>query len=149
MICALMHVLPPDRVKFAEKVFYEFWSSPENKATLLPLMKDFFPPILGYRETRQEDGAAYNALDSKEGQAIAKLAEHPDELAVVDRLDRLDLASPVLKEGAIRKLFHLKGITHSAKIVLSANPNCPTSLAIPPTDADMPFLARVAARYGA
>lgn len=143
MICALMHLTENKAPFFA--THYGFWSSPENKRTLMPLMKGAFQPIRQYRETLEVTGEC--EVTSPEFQSLQKVARANGPLSSAT-LDVIDMASPILTEGAIMALLQTPNMTLTARSLLHSNENCPPELVVAPPVAISPLLALAAARYG-
>jgi len=146
MICAMIHVLPKEQIRF-EATMHEYLAEPRNREKLRHLIRGSAPAASRpFRDIFEEGADSYNSFDSEECRALVVLAQNP----LTTRLSGLtvsDLASPMLKEGAIRNLFGLP-ISREAKVVLGTNPNCPRELVQPARPEDMYNVALGAARYG-
>lgn len=145
MICALMHILPEERISFRPE-FYAYWS--RNRKELRPLIKGTLNLHQAFRDTFEDGVESYENLNSDECLTLVAIAQN-SRIMAKSGLDVSDLGSPMLKEGAIRAMFRLPKITRAAQLVLAANPNCPKDLVVEPKETDVFYDRAIAlARYG-
>jgi len=143
MICALMHLTKLENPISA--TFYTFWSSPENKRMLRPLMRGAFNPVRQYRETLEATGKC-DSPESPEFKELQDIATNEVRINNSE-LDIADLASPIITKQALTQLLQTPGVTEEAEAIIRANPNVWQPQKERNKTADL-ILAIADARYG-